>query len=163
MLIADPSAAQMKKAAFTASNGVVVDVNSDDFAGRAEYSAPTIRFSPSNGGSGVALIAKTRHAGKLGVLNVQGFIMYSGSWRFYSNAIFKGGAQASFKSIGRDVGSCRYGCSLTENFIIDLSPEDITKHTENGVLAIQIRGKSADTAIMEIPVSYIQAVNEVAK
>jgi hypothetical protein len=157
------ASAQMTKSQFTASNGVVVDVNSDDFAGRAEYSAPAIKFSPENGGSGYALVAKTRHAGKLGPLNIQGFIMYSGSWRFYSSAIFKGGAAATYAATGRDVGSCRYGCTLTENFMIDLTPTQVEQHAENGVLAIQIRGKSADTAIIQVPVSYIDAVTEVAK
>lgn len=158
-----PASAQMTKSAFTASNGIVIDVNSDEFAGRAEYSAPVIRFAPANGGSGVALVAKTRHAGTLGSLNVQGFVMYSGSWRFYSDAIFKGGAPAKFKQTGRNVGSCRYGCTLTENFMIEITNDEISKHAENGILAVQLRGKSADTAIVQIPVGYVLAVNEVAK
>jgi hypothetical protein len=163
MLTATGASAEMQKSQFTASNGIVVDVNSDDFAGRAEYSAPVIRFSPDNGGTGIALVARTRNAGALGELNVQGFVMYSGDWRFYGSAIFKGGAPAKFKSLGHKVGSCRYGCTLTENFLVELTPAEVEKHAEGGMLPLQIRGRSSDTAIIQVPVSYLKAVLEVAR
>lgn len=44
-----------------------------------------------------------------------------------------------------------------------LTPEDIKKHTQAGILAIQIRAQDTTTAIVEIPTSYLDAVEEVAK
>jgi hypothetical protein len=161
--IAAPVSAEMKKSQLTASNGIVVDVNSDDFADRAEYTAPAIRFTPEGGGLAFALVAKIKKSGSVGPLMIQGGITYSGDWRFYDTAIFKGGDEANFHSMGRDVGSCRYSCTLSEDFSVDISPEDIRKHAENGIIAIQIRAKSTNTAILSIPVAYIDAINEVAR
>jgi len=112
--------ADMTKTQFTAPNGVVVDVNTDEFAGRREYSAPAVKFTPDNGGSGGALVGEVFNDGKLLGITIQGFIVYSGDWRFYKTAIFKGGASAQFHSTGHDVGSCSYGCTLSEDFMIDI-------------------------------------------
>lgn len=155
--------AQMIKSEVTASNGVVIDRNADDFAQRFEYSAPTIDFKSQNGATGAAFVAKIRKGGALGNLNIQGFIMYSGEWRMFKSAVFRGGDAVNYTRTSGNVGSCRYGCSLTENFSIDLTPAQIAKYAENGQIAVQIRSEATDTAILNIPVSYINAVNEVAK
>lgn len=162
-LIAQPSSAQMVKSHVTASNGVVVDVNSDSFAGRAEYSAPNIDFKSEQGASGLALVAKVKRGGTLGTLNVQGFLMYSGEWRFFKSAVFKGGDPVKYTRTDGKVGSCRYGCTLTVSFQMEFTPAQLTAHAENGILAIQIRATSGDTAIVNLPISYLVAVNEVAK
>jgi len=162
LALAQPAHAEMTKTQYTAANGVVVDVETDDFAGRREYASPAIEFKPDGGGSGYAIVGRVFDSGKMRDLNIQGFIMYSGDWRFYKTAIFKGGTPAAFHSAGHDVGSCQYGCTLTENFVIDITPEQARAHAENGVVAIQLRGSSANTAIMSIPVSYIEAVAETA-
>lgn len=77
--------------------------------------------------------------------------------------MFKGGEEAKFTEAGRDVSSCRYGCTLTENFFIEITPEQLKKYAEAGVVPLQIRAGSAHTAMINIPVAYIAAVNEVAK
>jgi hypothetical protein len=162
---AGKAASQMVETTITATNGIEVSKNSDEFAGRFEYSAPIIRFTTAEGrGNGFALVAKIRRGQSLGDLNVQGSIVYSGDWEFYTNAVFKGGDAVDYKRTGGDVGSCRYGCTLTESFVIHLTAAQIKAHAENGVVPIQIRAtKSSNTAILNIPVSYIDAVNEVAK
>jgi hypothetical protein len=165
LLMASPAVAQMVKSKVTASNGVQVDVAVDDFAGRAEYSAPVVEFTPATGGgSGIALVAKVRRSGALSPAGVQGFIMYSGEWQYYGTAVFKGGDPVSYTRLGGDVGSCRYRCTLTERYTIEVSAADIKKHAENGILPIQIRAsKTGNTALLQIPTSYFDAVNEVAR
>ena len=157
--------AQMVESHVTASNGVTIDKNADDFAGRYEYSAPIINFTTANSaGNGFALVAKIRNNGILGKLNIQGSIVYSGDWQFFTSAVFKGGDPVDYTRVDGDVGDCQYGCTLSESYIINLTPADIQKHASDGIVAIQIRAsKTGNTAIVNIPVSYIDAVNEVAK
>jgi hypothetical protein len=153
-----------EKTTFNASNGVVVNVNSDSFAERYEYSAPTIKFSEEGSTEeSFALVAKIKTANKAPSTTVQGYIYYKGEWHYYVSAIFKGGVEAKFTSTGRDVSSCRYGCSYNEGFMIDITPAEVAKYSENGVLAIQLRSKATRTAMLKIPVSYFDAVNEASK
>jgi hypothetical protein len=162
LVTAQPAQAEMTKSQFTAPNGVIVTVNTDDFAGRREFSSPFIEFKPDGGGIGAAMVGRVFNAGKLLDLNVQGFVSYSGDWRFYNSAIFKGGEPAKFHRTGSDVGSCRYGCTLSESFMIDITPEEAKAHSENGIVAIQIRGGPGATGIIQIPLTYFEAVNAVA-
>jgi hypothetical protein len=152
----------MTKAQYTAPNGVIVSVNTDDFAGRREFSSPFVKFTPDGGGLGEAMVGEVFNAGKLLGLTVQGVVAYSGDWRFYDSAIFKGGEPAKFHRTSSDVGSCSYGCSLSEDFIIDITPEEAKAHAENGAVAIQIRGRPGATAIISVPLSYFDAVQAVA-
>ena len=62
LALATPAFAQMVKSEITVSNGTVVSVNSDDFAGRYEYTAPTIRFDNRNG---FALVAAIKEGGEV--------------------------------------------------------------------------------------------------
>lgn len=162
LTLGEPASAEMTKTQYTAPNGVIVTVNTDDFAGRREFSSPEVKFNLDGGGEGGALVGRVFNEGKLMDLTIQGFAIYSGDWRHYSSAIFKGGVPAKFHRAGSDVGSCRYGCTLSEDFIIDITPEEAKAHAENGVVAIQIRGGPGATAIMQIPESYFEAVNSVA-
>lgn len=157
--------AQMVESHVTASNGVVVDVNSDDFAGRAEYTSPSIKFKAAEGsGSGSVLVAKIKKASALGPLIVDGFIVYSGDWQYFESAVYRGGDPVDFKRTGGEVGSCRYGCTLTESFRMNITPADVKKHAEGGVVIVQIRAtKNGNTALISIPASYLDAVQEVAK
>ncbi|HEU0135446.1 MAG TPA: hypothetical protein VFR28_11535 [Allosphingosinicella sp.] len=158
LALAAPASAESVKSEVMASNGVAVTVYADEFAARYEYTAPSVKSGPC-----FALVARVKRGTETGSVNIQGSCIYSGSWRFYSSAIFKGGATAPFASTGRDVGSCRYGCTLTESFRIDLTPAQIKAHTENGIIAIQIRAsKTGDTHILEVPASYFAAVSEVS-
>lgn len=156
---ASPATAESVKSEVTASNGVAVTVYADEFAARSEYTAPVIKS-----GECFALVAQVKRGTETGAVHVQGSCLYKGGWRFYSSAIFKGGAEAPFTSTGREVGSCRYGCTLTEGFRIDLTPAQIKAHGENGLVAVQLRAsKTSDTNILEIPVSYLTAVTEVSE
>lgn len=159
-----PAAAQMVETHVTASNGVIIDVNTDDFAARQEFTAPLIKIKvPGAFVDSFGLVALIKKAGVNGKLAVQGSIIYNGDWRFYSSALFKGGDAAPYLSGAREVVSCRGGCSFSEGYSIPLTTSDISKHAENGVLAIQIRPKaSSDPIMLEIPTNYIDAVNEVA-
>jgi hypothetical protein len=157
-----PATAQSVKSEVTASNGVIVTVYADDFANRYEYTAPVINFP-----DGFGLVARIVRPGTVPKTNIQGSFSYRGEWRRYSTALFRGGAEASYNAGSRDVVSCsgsRYGggCNLRESFSIDLSPAQIRDHAQDGVIDIQVRAQDTSTALLKIPASYIEAVNEVA-
>jgi hypothetical protein len=165
-IFATPAIGQSVKSVVAASNGVEVTVYSDDFADRHEYSAPSVKSSSNQG---FVLVAKVDKAATKGAVNLQGTFIYSGDWRFYNNAIFKGGTAVDFTSTSRDVGRChssrysRPSCTLSESFHITITPAQIKQFSANGVLPIQVRAsKTADTDMFEIPVSYFDAVAEVA-
>lgn len=148
-----------------ASNGVIIDVNSDAFANRYEYTAPAIKFSEdgSSDGMSFALVAAIKKGGAPTRRYVTGAVYYRGEWHRYSSAVFKGGDPAPFVNTSRDVLSCRYGCSYTEGFNLDITPEQVAKYSEGGVLQVQLRALSSNTAIVSIPVSYFEAVSEASR
>src|SRR6185503_19423755 len=72
----------------TASNGIVVDVNSDSFANRYEYSAPVIHFKVGDYAiPSFVLVAKIKSAGVTSALLLEGTITYGGEWHFYTTAL----------------------------------------------------------------------------
>lgn len=158
-----PADAQAVKSTVTASNGVPVTVYSDDFANRYEYSAPSV-----NAGDAFVLVATVKKGGVAPPAELTGAFIYSGEWRRYSSALFKGGDPAKFIEAGREVGRCtssrysRPSCTLTESFKIELTPAEVKKHAVDGKLAVQVRAQDTSATIIEVPVSYIDAVNEVA-
>jgi len=160
--IHSPSFSQAVKSTITASNGIAISVYSDEFANRYEYSAPKIDIP-----DGFVLVGAIKKGGVANPPTLQGAFIYSGEWRRYSSALFRGGDRAAFVALERNVGRCsssrysRPSCTLTEEFRIDLSTDDIRKHSEGGVVAIQVRADDTTTAIIEVPVAYIDAVNEV--
>ena len=156
--------AQNQRTTVTASNGVEVSIVSDSFAGRSEFTAPSVRVGDFSTAVGNLLVAAIKEGGQTRHF-VTGFVIYGGSgWHFYERAIFRGGTEANFTAGGRDVGRCtRYGgCSHTEEFEIRITPEEIARHAEQGILPIQLRGRSGNTILFEVPVSYFEAVREVA-
>jgi hypothetical protein len=156
--------AEAVKSTVTASNGVDVSVYSEDFANRYEYSAPSIKADDAT-----VLVATIKKGGVAPAPHLSGFVMYSGEWRRYNSALFKGGDPATFVEAGKDVGSCRSSrysrpsCTLTESFNITLTPAEIKKHSENGRVSIQIRAQDTSSTIIDVPVSYLDAVTEVSK
>ncbi len=160
-LMAETANSQTVKSQAIASNGVTVNVSSDDFANRYEYSSPAITKS-GDSSDVLALVGKVKKQGIMGGVMVQGGITYQGDWRFYNSALFKGGDPADYTVLSRDVvGSCSSDCRVREAFEIDLTPANISKHVENGILPIQIRPtRSTERVLLEIPVAYINAVNE---
>ncbi|MBA4760015.1 hypothetical protein [Sphingosinicella sp.] len=161
--VAIPVQAQSVKSVITASNGVEVTVYSDEFANRYEYTAPLIKTDDVN-----VLVGNVKKSGVTPAPHLTGFVIYSGEWRRYNSALFKGGDKANFIETGKDVGRCyssrysRPSCTLTENFRIELSPAEIKKHSQYGKIALQIRALDSSATIIEVPMTYIDAVNEVA-
>lgn len=161
---ATPAYAQAVKSTVTASNGIEVTVYSDDFANRYEYTAPTISVGDAH-----VYVATVKKGGVAPAPYLTGFFMYSGEWRRYNSALYRGGDTATFIEAGRDVGSCRSSrysrpsCTLTESFKIELSPAEIKTHSLDGKIALQIRAQDTSATIIEVPVAYLDAVNEVSK
>lgn len=153
--------AQSVKSVVASSNGVDVTVYSDDFAQRYEYTAPSISMA-----EGFVLVAAIKKAGSITPAYATGTIMYSGEWRRYTNAIFRGGDPAKFTVTDRNVGRCsssrysRPSCTLSEGFDISFTAADVKKYSQDGILAIQLRAQDTSTVLVNIPVSYIDAVNE---
>jgi hypothetical protein len=147
-----------------ASNGVSVSVNADDFAGRHEYTAPAIEFTGEGGADVTALVALVRQDGKpLGTPYVAGFVAYSDDWRHYKRAVFRGGAEAPIVPTGNEVISCRSRpCRLLEGFSIRPTKADIEAHSVDGMLEIQVRSERSKNFIIRVPVSYFEAVTELA-
>ena len=155
--------AQFVKTKVTASNGVEVIQSVDEFAGRYEFTAPSIEFTTSKkGGTGFALVALLRTNTINSGAEIQGAIFYKGDWEYFNSAVFRGGGAVNYTRLGGDVGSCRYGCNLSEDFSISLTAEEISKYAVDGVVEMQIRGTSSgNTAMLKVPVAYIEAVTEV--
>lgn len=163
-LLSPISIAQGVKSIFAATNGVNVTIYSDDFARRYEYSAPTIHLK-----DGFALVAKIKKGDVIVPAHITGSMMYSGEWRHYNSAIFRGGDAADFTVTNRNVGRCysslhsRATCTLSEGFNIKVGPDEIAKYSLNGILPIQIRAEDGSAEIISIPVAYFDAVNEASK
>jgi len=164
LMMAQPADAQAVRSEVTAPNGVKVTVYTDEFAERYEYTAPMVQV-----GDGFVLVGRTDRGGTDGNVRLIGSFVYSGDWRFYDGALFRGGAQAEFVSQGRDVGRCsgsRYsrGCTLTESFAILINSEQLSQHARNGTLDVQVRsGRTGESVVFSVPVSYFEAVQQVAE
>ncbi|MEN5176341.1 hypothetical protein [Brevundimonas diminuta] len=162
--IASSASAQSVKSTQTSSSGTPITIYADEFAERFEYTSPSIES-----GDGQMMVARTDKGQDKGNVKLIGFFVYSGDWRYYDSALFRGGARANFQEAGRDVGRChssrysRPSCTLTEQFSISVSPEEIAQHSRDGKLDIQVRsGRSTETAIFSVPTAYFDAVREVA-
>lgn len=164
-MAAGPAAAQAVKSEVAAPNGVVVTVHSDEFAERYEYTGPALDLA-----DGFAFVARVDRAGEAGVVEIIGTFIYSGDWRFYDGALFRGGEAAEFIETGRNVGRCggggrysRPSCSLNEGFKIRVTPEQRERLARDGKLDIQIRsGRSTQTAMLSVPLEHFDAVAAVA-
>ena len=163
LLATTGAAAQMVESVYVASNSVKVSVNKDDFAQRAEYTAPTIKF-PDLGG--FALVAMIKVRGQTKGPIIVGSISYNGEWRRYNQAILRGGETVEATFADREVISCRgsrySGCSLREGFEVRPTKDQIAKYAEAGVLKIQMRAQAGQPVLMDIPVTYFDAVSEAA-
>lgn len=146
----------------TASNGVEISVSSDEFADRYEYTAPAIKFGTTSTDNGVIFLGRVKTSGILAPVTVQGLIMYKGEWRRYSTAIFRGGKEANLTRTSRDVVTCSSKpCVLSEQYMIDITPEQIKKYTVNGKLEIQLQSQGTNIFMIEVPENYVQALLEV--
>ena len=162
LVAAAPAIAESVKTTTSASNGVRVEVFSDEFANRYEYAGPDVGTDGS-----YAWVSRVDRAGAKGPISISGIASYRGEWRFYNSAVFRGGDSAEFVQGSRDVGSCsggRYsrGCSLTETYHVRVAPEQIEKYSVNGILEIQVRSQRGEDIMLRVPVDQFAAVSEVA-
>ena len=163
LVASSPANAQAVESTVAASNGVEVTVYSDEFANRYEYSAPAVKLV-----DGFVLVSTVKKAGTVAPVQLVGAFTYSGEWRRYTSAIYRGGDAANYTDTGRNVGRCsssrysRPSCTLTEQFSIEVSSDDIKKHAQDGSLAIQVRAQDTTTALLNVPLVYFQAVEEVS-
>lgn len=162
-MVSAAAQAQQTKTNVLAKNGVQVEVLADDFAGRAEYTAPTIRL-PEDGG--FVIVAALKQQGKATSVMAVGSIYYEGDWRRYDRAIFRGGEKVDATFDDRDVVTCsgsRYrGCTLREGFQLAPTPAQIQRHTEDGRILIQLSAGGISPVMLSIPVSYFEAVGAVS-
>ena len=162
-----PARASFVQTSVTASNGIAVSVYSDNFANRYEYSAPIVNANAIGSvfsTHAFALVGRVKQGGVIGAIHVQGGLTYNGKWLYYTSAVFKGGDPVDYTVTSRDVNCFTYSCGYSERFQINFSPTDVATHAENGILAIQLRSlASSEVILFEIPTTYFDAVNEVAK
>lgn len=164
LLVAAPLTAESVKGSMTASNGLTLTTYIDDFAGRAEYSSPPMKFKMDTGYmESIAFVSRTKQNGEWTPVQLIVLAAYRGDWRFYDSAIFRGGEKAEFLSVDRKVLSCsgsRYGgaCSHSESMYITVTPEQLSKYGENGMLPIQIRGRAAGGNVVQVPVAHFEAM-----
>jgi hypothetical protein len=144
----------------TASNGVTVTVEGDEFKPSTDYSGPFMRTGE---GGYVVAIRKTNSSGAT-VFIVQGFVIYNTDWRFYDRAYLPGGREVKFTSLGREVGRCsRYGgCTHSENYQLTFTSEQIAEGLKSGDLRVQIGSKSNSEFVISIDPAQVRAVAEVA-
>ena len=160
LVSAMPGSAQSVKSEITTSSGIAVTLHADEFAGRYEYSAPIVNIDNRS----YAIVVAVVEDGKVGPIMIVGSIMYTGDWRRYQTAIFRGGEEVESSFNDRDVVTCRGsrygGCSLREGFRLMPTAAQIEKYATDGKLAIQVRAQSSDAMVMTIPVSHVAAIEE---
>jgi hypothetical protein len=148
LLVAVATPALASSGKVTASNGVEVQWNSDDFTGNKVFYSPkvkgwnTIRVVAPAGGQPHLLgqvVARVRTV----------------------DAVYRGGAPVDARVINAEFAGCRAYCSYMLTYRINVSNEELAAHTEAGVLPIRIEtGETRD--VVSIPLQYFAAVREAA-
>jgi len=151
----------------SASNGVVIDINGDEFDGRLEYTAPMVKFDNE---SSFFLVAAIKANGQqAGPMLVVGNVYYRGEWRQYAAAHLRGGEAVKSTFGDRNVVSCsgsRYssGCSLREGFQLTLTDAQIAKYAADGYVDMKLKASASnEEPVIRVPLSYIHAVREVSR
>lgn len=159
-----PAAGQSEKSTLVASNGVSISLNADEFADRYEYTAPDIEIPESRS---VAWVGRVKVRGEWLPLQIGGLAAYQGDWRYYDQAILRGGEELTAHFTDRSVISCagssrRYGqgCLLSESFMILPTRAQIERYAEDGVLAVQIRSRRGQSMTINVPLDYVAALDE---
>jgi hypothetical protein len=83
------------------------------------------------------------------------FYAYSGDWKFWNRANGEDANVLKFTEISHDVGSCYGGCSLYENFGVDL-PDSLLRAHPTGY-QIKVYAKSGDSMILTVSPNQIAA------
>ncbi|WP_126173458.1 hypothetical protein [Altericroceibacterium xinjiangense] len=158
------AAAQESAVNVLASNGVQVDIEADDFSGRAEYTAPKIELDND---FGTLFVAAIKDAGGLSPVIVMGRLYYEGDWRRYDQAVLRGGEEVKAIFGDRGVVNCsasRYRkCTLGEGFQLTPTEDQLSRYVEDGRVQVQLRAHGLYPVMLSIPVSHFEAVAEVSK
>lgn len=85
-----------------------------------------------------------KQQGQVDVLQVRVSVLYTGGWRMYDQAYFKGGRSAEIVPAKREVISCSgraSGCLVSETILVNVSPEILKDAKSTGFnLAVSSRG-----------------------
>lgn len=162
-LLASSMAGASEKTTVPTSFGVPITKWSDDFAQRYEYASPDVSFEVEGGqlmqSANVSLV---KQKGITQAPRILVMVAYGGDWQFYNAAIFKGGEAIEFQESGRDVVSCRRGCTMSESFFVVPTKAQLAKYGADGNLTFQVRSKRATTAVITIPMAHFAAIQEAA-
>ncbi|MFN3523908.1 MAG: hypothetical protein ACK4YQ_16805 [Phenylobacterium sp.] len=142
----------------TAPNGVVIQIDGDEFSPFVDYTAP---FHQQEDGGYVFAVRK-RGSGDA-VFLAQGFIYYSGDWRFYDRAYLPGGNSVDFASSERKVLGCsRYsGCRYSESYQLTFTPEQVKAGLREGI-RVQVRGRGAGEFVIAFSAPELEAAMAVS-
>ncbi|MBU1286147.1 MAG: hypothetical protein KJ871_00325 [Alphaproteobacteria bacterium] len=145
----------------TAQNGVNIKVYTDEFADRQEYNAPSVAFKVDEFPvESKVLFYRIREGGKLSPIVVNFMVIYPGDWSRYDKVVFKGGEEAEFHEIERKVMDCSMSeCVYMERFAIGITPNQITKYSEDGEIKVQIRALDSKSTIISLPTANFEALN----
>lgn len=158
-----PALAGGQQSISTASNGVPVNVETVAAAAQYEYSSPPVDLSLSKAERGFVIAYRGKRAGTLYELQLLSAFFYPGAWRHYRAATFDDGAPARIGIGGHGADTCPGGpCTVNDEISINLSPTEIAAHARNGELRVQISAADGKTQMLRIPLTYLEAVNEVA-
>ena len=81
---------------------------------------------------------------------------YSGDWQFYERAANDQAQDLEVKQISRTVGSCSYGCRLTEILGVSLTEEVLVAKALTG-FQIKVFGRSGGSFILDVTPAQIQS------
>ena len=146
----------------TASNGVIVVIQYVEAARRIEYYSPDIETP-----IGTIYISRQDINTVDGELRISGVSTYRRPWRLYDRAVFDDGTSAGYIDGPNEVGGdCQSpaGCIANEYFSVSITPSEIAQHARAGHLNFELKSsRSQDVARFTVPVSYFDAITELAE
>lgn len=167
LLMATPALAA--KSDVTASNGVKIHINKDEFNEKSEFTSDDIDFGSeaiTSWNRSFFIVAARRKDGRPAEdVFIQGATIYRDDWHNYDVATYRGGDPVDATFGDHEVLSCKGGgkCLLSEMFTIHFSKADIEKHARNGMLDIKLGSNSStEEPVLRIPVEVIDAVREIS-
>ena len=125
-------------------------VERDDFKKMVRYKAPNL----SNNSEALFLRAWESDNSNQTLFQVYIRDAFYGQWRFYDSAYDSDGNELKLTSISKVVGSCVYGCILSESVGININEYSISNYLKSG-LTLKLYG-SGGSEIFTIPAAYIQ-------
>jgi hypothetical protein len=166
LVLLGPTSALGAERKVTASNGVEVQIESDDFKPNTVFRVDVLKskvgWSSVSPGANLAL---SRGSDRPDLLGLQLQIAYSGEWRMYDGAFLRGGVALEFSSVRRDVVSCRSRpCTLYESMVAALPREALEELSAAGDVEVKFTARRAPSGdyVVTVPASAVRALLEVA-